>query len=80
MEEVRKKPGSYFYLNLKKQVSGAYGSKYGDLVDTRNGKITAAKKVNLQDVHNESVHGHTRKKETLVTFIDMLKEKSRFNN
>lgn len=45
---------------------------YMEIVDTQTGKIVVAKKVNVQDVYRESVHGPT----TLLTFIDTLKEKT----
>lgn len=70
--EASQKKARVLYSKSKKTTFQGHMAVNMKIVDTRNGKITAAKKVNLQDVHNESVHGHT----TLVTFIDMLKEKT----
>lgn len=70
--EASQKKARVLYSKSKKTTFQGHMAVNMEIVDTRNGKITAAKKVNLQDVHNESVHGHT----TLVTFIDMLKEKT----
>lgn len=70
--EVSQKKAKVLYSKSKKATF--YGNMVVnmEIVDTRTGKIVAAKKVNLQDVHSESAHGHT----TLATFIDRLKEKT----
>ncbi len=70
--EASQKKARILYSKSKKTTFQGHMVVNMEIVDTRNGKIAAAKKVNLQDVHNESAHGHT----TLVTFIDTLKEKT----
>lgn len=70
--EASQKKARILYSKSKKTTFQGHMVVNMEIVDTRNGKIAAAKKINLQDVHNESAHGHT----TLVTFIDTLKEKT----
>lgn len=70
--EASQKKARILYSKSKKTTFQGHMVVNMEIVDTRNGKIAAAKKVSLQDVHNESAHGHT----TLVTFIDTLKEKT----
>lgn len=70
--EVSQKKAKTLYSKSKKPTFQGRMVVNMEIIDTRNGKIVAAKKVNTREVYREPAHGHT----TLLAFIDMLKEKT----